>query len=102
MFCLISALQRKKDSDYLEVDDIEEICEQLQPASGKYSAFARVNNVPSPDTESKEQYRGYVNIKRALLFIKDENEYIPTQKIALALKAIDSVLANIWLQQRKG
>lgn len=101
--CSISALQRKGDIDHLEVDDIEEICEQLRPAFEKYGEFASYNQVSSPDDDkSGIQYRGYVLIRRAVLSIMDEKGNIPKQPIAQALRKIDNDLANGWSQRQPG
>lgn len=93
----------KQDEDYLEVDDVDEICDQLQPAWEKWNEFALHNKItPSVDEPSKAQFRGYALITSALVAIKDEGGYIPTEDIVRALRSIDTDLADRWSLERQG
>ena len=101
--CFVSALQLKGDHDCLEEDEVEEICEQLQPTWEKCEAFASHNEVPLPDDEKSKISRGYVLIKRALYSIMEkENECIPKQDIIHALKCISFRDHAEWSQKQPG
>lgn len=87
----------------MEEDDVEEICEQLQPAWEKCKAFASHNGVTLPDDEESKIGRGYVLIKRALYSImKKENECIPKQDIVHALKHISFRGHVEWSEKQPG
>lgn len=103
MCCFISALQLKGDDDYLEVEEVEEICKQLQPVWGKFDEFASYNGVPNCyDEEPKARYRGYVLIHEVLTSIMDNAGCIPKRRVLRALKAVDQNLAERWSHKRSG
>lgn len=85
------------------MDDIEEICDQLQPTWEKCNEFASHNGVALPDDDkSKAQNRGRILIGRALFSIKNKDDSLRAQDIVRALKSIRFRGTAKWSQERPG
>lgn len=89
------------------MDEIDEICVQLQPAAPweKWQEFASFNKyTPSSRDEEKRkaQHRGLVVINRALFLIQDGNWSYPKNVIKSALECIDKGRAEEWSRKQKG
>ena len=86
----------------MEEDEVEEICEQLQPAWEKCKAFASHNGVTLPDDEESKSKRGYVLIKRALFSTMNKEHDIRKKDIVHALKHIGFRGHAMRLQKQPG